>query len=93
MAAMEAEDPFKYSDVVVTTTCKSLRGPRGAMVFSRKRFSKMINKAIFPRIQGGPHNNQIAAIAVALKEASTFEFQRYLTEFPPKWLKIMSGEN
>ncbi len=76
MAAKEAEDPFKYSDVVVTTTNKSLRGPRGAMIFSRRQFSKMIDMAVFPRIQGGPHNNQIAAMAIALKEASMDDFQR-----------------
>src|SRR3989338_5737418 len=65
--------PFPYADVVTTTVHKTLRGPRSAMIFSRidKRDIPMkINKAIFPGLQGGPHMNQIAAVAVALQEAS-----------------------
>ncbi len=75
MAANEVTDPFKHSHVVTTTTHKTLRGPRGAIIFSRQQFSDMIDFAVFPRLQGGPHNNQIAALAIALKEASTDKFR------------------
>ncbi len=72
--------PFKYADVVTTTTHKTLRGPRAALIFSRRDargFSEKIDKAIFPGMQGGPHNNQIAAVAVALREASQPSFKKY----------------
>ena len=72
--------PFQYADVVTTTTHKTLRGPRSALIFSRiddRELPKKINKAIFPGLQGGPHNNQIAAIAVALGEANTEAFKKY----------------
>jgi len=72
--------PFQYADVVTTTTHKTLRGPRSAMIFSKidgREIYKKIDKAIFPGIQGGPHLNQIAAIAVALKEANTPLFKKY----------------
>lgn len=69
--------PFPYADIVTTTTHKTLRGPRGAMIFSRSQFARDIDRAVFPGLQGGPHVNQIAAIAVALKEAATLEFRRY----------------
>lgn len=72
--------PFPYADIVTTTTHKTLRGPRGALIFARKDdrgLDKKIDKAVFPSLQGGPHMNQTAAIAVALKEASSPAFQRY----------------
>ena len=76
--------PFRYADVVTTTTHKTLRGPRSAIIFSRKDkkigdkdISVLIDKAIFPGLQGGPHLGQIAAVAVALKEASTPAFKKY----------------
>ncbi|MFA6273096.1 MAG: serine hydroxymethyltransferase [Candidatus Paceibacterota bacterium] len=72
--------PFDYADVVTTTTHKTLRGPRAAMIFSRKddrELSKKIDKAVFPGLQGGPHLNQIAAVAVALKESDTPAFKKY----------------
>jgi len=72
--------PFPYADIVTTTTHKTLRGPRSALVFSRidnRELYKKIDKAIFPGLQGGPHLNQIAAIAVALKEAATPAFKNY----------------
>ncbi|MFA6297261.1 MAG: serine hydroxymethyltransferase [Candidatus Paceibacterota bacterium] len=72
--------PFPYADIVTTTTHKSLRGPRSAMIFSKidsRELPKKIDKAVFPGLQGGPHNNQIAGIAVALKEASTPAFKIY----------------
>jgi len=64
--------------VVTTTTHKSLRGPRSGMIFYRKRFEDAINFAVVPCLQGGPHNHQIAALAVALREASTPVFREYI---------------
>lgn len=69
--------PVPYADVITTTTHKTLRGPRGAMIMGKKEFSKDINRAVFPGLQGGPHNHTTAAIAIALKEASTEEFKQY----------------
>jgi len=72
--------PFKYADVVTTTTHKTLRGPRSAMIFSKRdsrEIFKKIDKAIFPGLQGGPHMGQIAAVAVALKEDNTPAFKKY----------------
>ena len=72
--------PFSYADVVTTTTHKTLRGPRSAMVFIRKdkrSLDDLIDKAICPGLQGGPHMNTIAAVAVALKEAKTMAFKKY----------------
>lgn len=69
--------PFKYADVVTTTTHKTLRGPRGAMIFCRKELADKIDKAVFPGLQGGPHINQIAAIAVCLKKAMQPSFKIY----------------
>jgi glycine hydroxymethyltransferase len=73
-------NPFEYCDIVTTTTHKSLRGPRSAIIFYRKFFdthSNIINKAIFPGIQGGPHQNHIAAVAYQLREVMTPEFKQY----------------
>lgn len=72
--------PFLYADVVTTTVHKTLRGPRSAMIFSRideRELYKKIDRAVFPGLQGGPHLNQIAAVAVALKEADTPAFKKY----------------
>ncbi len=72
--------PFPYADVVTTTTHKTLRGPRSALIFSRKDsrdLPKLIDKAVFPGMQGGPHLNQIAAVAVALGEAAQPTFKTY----------------
>jgi len=69
--------PFPYCDIVTTTTHKTLRGPRGAIIFMRKKWAKEINKAVFPGFQGGPHDQQTAAIAVALKEAQQKNFKKY----------------
>lgn len=69
--------PVPYADVVTTTTHKSLRGPRGAMILCKEKYAQAIDKAVFPGIQGGPHDNTTAAIAVALKEASTDSFKQY----------------
>jgi glycine hydroxymethyltransferase len=69
--------PAPHADVISTTTHKTLRGPRGAMLMSREEHAAAINKAVFPGLQGGPHNHTTAAIAVALKEAATTEFRAY----------------
>ncbi|KAI9811164.1 MAG: glycine hydroxymethyltransferase shm1 [Pycnora praestabilis] len=85
------QSPFSYSDVVTTTTHKSLRGPRGAMIFFRKGVKSVdkkgqevlyelegpINASVFPGHQGGPHNHTITALAVALQQAQTPEFKEY----------------
>ncbi|KAI5807992.1 serine hydroxymethyltransferase-domain-containing protein [Peziza echinospora] len=91
VAADVVESPFPNSDIVTTTTHKSLRGPRGAMIFYRKgvrsvnkkgektmyQLEDAINASVFPGHQGGPHNHTIAALAVALKQAQTPEFKQY----------------
>lgn len=72
--------PFAYADVVTTTTHKTLRGPRGAMIFSRldaREIGKKVDKAIFPGLQGGPHLGQVAGVAVALKENDSGAFKKY----------------
>jgi glycine hydroxymethyltransferase len=69
--------PVGHADVITTTTHKTLRGPRGAMIMSTEEHAKALDKAVFPGLQGGPHNHTTAAIAVALKEASTPEFSTY----------------
>jgi len=72
-----AASPFEHCDVVTSTTHKSLRGPRSGMIFYKQALGEQINNAVFPALQGGPHNYQIAALAVALKEAATPEFRAY----------------
>jgi glycine hydroxymethyltransferase len=69
--------PIPHAHVVSTTTHKSLRGPRGAMLLCTEGMAKAIDKAVFPGLQGGPHNHTTAGIAVALKEAATDAFKAY----------------
>jgi glycine hydroxymethyltransferase len=69
--------PVGFADVITTTTHKTLRGPRGAMIMSTAEHAAAVDKAVFPGLQGGPHNHTTAAIAVALREASTPAFQAY----------------
>jgi glycine hydroxymethyltransferase len=69
--------PVGHADVISTTTHKTLRGPRGAMLMCNAEHAKALDKAVFPGLQGGPHNHTTAAIAVALKEAATDEFRAY----------------
>ncbi|KAK4745201.1 hypothetical protein SAY87_011513 [Trapa incisa] len=100
VAAKECVSPFNHCDIVTSTTHKSLRGPRGGVIFYRKGvksrnqgphpclgdgtirydFEEKINFAVFPSTQGGPHNNHIAALAIALKQASTLEFKAYIQQ-------------
>ncbi len=70
-------DPAPYADAVMTTTHKTLRGPRGAMIMCKAEHADAIDKAVFPGLQGGPHENTIAGIGVALKEAATADFREY----------------
>ena len=83
--------PFEYADIVTTTTHKTLRGPRGAMIFSKKEYSSKIDKAVFPGVQGGPHMNNIAAVGIALEECQTPEFCEYTNQVI-KNAKVLSEE-
>ena len=93
--------PFPYADIVTTTTHKTLRGPRGAMIFvnraskiaARNKIDivKAVNLAVFPGIQGGPHLNQIAATAVALQEAKQAAFKKYARQIV-KNARALAGE-
>ncbi|GKV22662.1 hypothetical protein SLEP1_g32512 [Rubroshorea leprosula] len=98
IAAKECANPFDYCDIVTSTTHKSLRGPRGGIIFYRRGtkpkkrgmlsnqgddndqydFEEKINFAVFPSLQGGPHNNHIAALAIALKQVATPEYKAYM---------------
>ena len=69
--------PFEVCDVVTTTTHKTLRGPRGALIFYKKELKEKIDFAVFPSNQGGPHNNTISAICTAMKQVCTAEFKEY----------------
>ncbi|XP_060591509.1 serine hydroxymethyltransferase, mitochondrial-like [Ruditapes philippinarum] len=92
VAANVIPSPFDYSDIVTSTTHKTLRGPRAGIIFYRKGvkgqdkktgkdimydYEKKINGAVFPSLQGGPHQHQIAAIAVAMRQAQSPEFKEY----------------
>ncbi|CAL5377852.1 unnamed protein product [Camellia sinensis] len=100
VAAKECVNPFDYCDIVTSTTHKSLRGPRGGIIFYRKGskprkrgmllnqgdgsdsydFEEKINFAVFPALQGGPHNNHIAALAIALKQVATPGYKAYMQQ-------------
>jgi len=87
VAAKLVPSPFELCDIVTTTTHKTLRGPRAGLIFYRKGTNKVtgqkydiedkINEAVFPGLQGGPHNNTIAGIATALKQTMTPEYKKY----------------
>ncbi|XP_074317325.1 serine hydroxymethyltransferase 3, chloroplastic [Silene latifolia] len=83
VSASVVGDPFEYCDIVTTTTHKSLRGPRGGMIFFKKDtvlgvdLESAINNAVFPGLQGGPHNHTIGGLAVCLKHAQSPEFKAY----------------
>ncbi|KAK9693655.1 Serine hydroxymethyltransferase [Popillia japonica] len=105
VAAGVTPSPFVYSDVVTTTTHKSLRGPRAAIIFFKKGVRSInakgekvmydleskINQAVFPGLQGGPHNNAIAAIATALKQAQSPEFIQYQKQVVVNAKRLASG--
>lgn len=78
VAAKLLQNPFDYCDVVTTTTHKTLRGPRGALIFCKNTLKTKINNSVFPGLQGGPFFHCIAGIAVALKEANTDEYRNYI---------------
>ncbi|XP_065870298.1 serine hydroxymethyltransferase 6-like [Euphorbia lathyris] len=100
VAAKECVNPFDYCDIITSTTHKSLRGPRGGIIFYRKGvkprkrgmlmdqgddidrydFEEKINFAVFPSLQGGPHDNHIAALAIAFKQAATPEYKSYMQQ-------------
>ena len=71
------QNPVPFFDVVTTTTHKTLRGPRGAMILCKEQHAEKIDKAVFPGLQGGPHDHSNAAKAVAFKEALKPEFKKY----------------
>ncbi|XP_060664890.1 serine hydroxymethyltransferase isoform X1 [Drosophila sulfurigaster albostrigata] len=91
VAAEQIPSPFEYADIVTTTTHKTLRGPRAGVIFFRKGvrstrangeqvlydLEERINQAVFPSLQGGPHNNAIAGIATTFKQAKSPEFKSY----------------
>jgi len=105
VAAGVVPSPFEYADIITTTTHKTLRGPRGAMVFSRKGVRSVdakgketmydlngpIDNAVFPGHQGGPHNHTICALATALKQAQTPEFVEHQKQVLKNSLALTNG--
>ncbi len=72
--------PFEFCDVVTTTTHKTLRGPRAGMIFYRRTLETQLDMAVFPGLQGGPHENQIAAIATQMREVATADYKEYMNQ-------------
>ena len=102
IAGKQLKNPVPIFDVVSTTTHKTLRGPRGAIIMCKEKFAKQVNSAVFPGMQGGPHNNMTAAKAVAFGEALKSEFEEYsrqtilnakamAQEFLSRSYKVVSG--
>jgi glycine hydroxymethyltransferase len=98
----EHPSPFPFTDVVMTTTHKTLRGPRGAMIMCKEKFAKDIDRAVFPGSQGGPHEHIIAGKAVCFKEAMQPSFKNYAKQivknakkleevFSEEGIKMVSG--
>jgi len=83
--------PFPWADVVMTTTHKTLRGPRGAIIICRKELEKKIFPKVFPGLQGGPHEHTICAIGVSLKETMSPKFKKYATQIV-KNAKVLAEE-
>ena len=77
IAAGVHQSPFPFFDVVTTTSHKTLRGPRGGIIMCKDKYASAIDKAVFPGMQGGPHENAIAAVAVAMKEVAAGSFKKY----------------
>ena len=90
IAADVHPSPVPYSDFVTTTTHKTLRGPRGAMIMCKNEFSNIIDKAVFPGMQGGPFMNMIAAKAIAYSEALGSEFKNYSKQILKNAKKLSS---
>ena len=80
VAAGVHPSPIPFFDVVTTTTHKTLRGPRGAIIMCKDKYASAIDKAVFPGMQGGPHENAIAAIATTMKEVDTATFRKYAAQ-------------
>ncbi len=91
IAGGQMNNPVPIFDVVTTTTHKTLRGPRGGMIMCKEKFASAIDKAVFPGLQGGPHENNIAAKAVAFKEALLPEFKEYTAQIK-KNAKVLETE-
>lgn len=91
IAGKQLENPVPYCDVVSTTTHKTLRGPRGAMIMCKESFASAIDKAVFPGVQGGPHDHINLAKAVAFAEALKPDFQDYSAQVI-KNAQAMAGE-
>lgn len=105
VAAGIIPSPFEYSDVVSTTTHKTLRGPRAGVIFFRKGVRSVkangdkvmydlearINQAVFPALQGGPHNNAIAGIATAMQQAKLPEFREYQLQVVKNAQRLCKG--
>lgn len=96
------QNPVPYCDIVTTTTHKTLRGPRGAMIMCREKYAKDIDRAVFPGIQWGPHEHIILAKAIAFWEALKPEFSTYVRQiidnarqmakvFVEEWFSVISG--
>lgn len=73
-------NPFEYCDFVTTTTHKTLGGPRAGMIFCKKEYETRVNDAVFPGLQGGPHEHQIGALATQLKYVKTDEYKEYIIQ-------------
>ncbi len=84
-------DPAPYASAIMTTTHKLLRGPRGALILCKEELAQKIDRAVFPGLQGGPHEHTISGIAVCLKEASTEAYKQYCTQVV-KNAKVLASE-
>ena len=91
VAAGVHPSPAPYADVISSTTHKTFRGPRGGMLMCREEHQKAIDRAVFPGLQGGPHNHVTAGIAVAAKEAATPEFKQYAEQIVTNARALASG--
>ncbi len=91
IAGGEMNNPVPLFDIVTTTTHKTLRGPRGGMIMCKAKHAKAVDKAVFPGLQGGPHENVISAKAVAFKEALEPNFKNYASQIR-KNAKVLENE-